>query len=52
MWKSDKDLYIVVILETLFNNDDAQNEYEQYYDYNCIYDKLEDAVTSDDKQCY
>ena len=37
--KSDKDLYIGVILETLFNNDDMQNEYEQYYDYNCIYDK-------------
>ena len=22
----------------------AINEYEQYYDYNCIYEKLEDSV--------
>ena len=43
--KYDKDLYIGVILETLFNSDYVQNEYEQYYDYNCIYDKLEDAVS-------
>ena len=46
--KGDKDLYIRVILETLFNSDYIQNEYEQYYDYNCIYDKLEDSVTYDD----
>ena len=46
--KADKDLYISVILETLFNSDNIQNEYEQYYDYNCIYEKLEDAVTYDD----
>lgn len=43
--KVDKDLYIRVILETLFNSDYIQNEYEQYYDYNCIYDKLEDSVS-------
>ena len=43
--KADKDLYISVILETLFNSDCVQNEYEQHYDYNCIYEKLEDAVT-------
>lgn len=42
---SDKDLYIRVILETLFNSDYMQNEYEQYYDYNCIYEKLEDSVS-------
>ena len=42
--KADKDLHIRVILETLFNSDYIQNEYEQYYDYNCIYDKLEDSV--------
>lgn len=42
--KADKDLYIGVILETLFNSDYIQNEYEQYYDYNCIYEKLEDSV--------
>lgn len=42
--KSDKDLYIRVILETLFNSDYMQNEYEQYYDYNCVYEKLEDSV--------
>ena len=41
----DKDLYIRVILETLFNSDYIQNEYEQYYDYNCIYEKLEDSVS-------
>ena len=46
--KADEDLYIQVILETLFNSDCVQNEYEQYYDYNCIYEKLEDAVTYDD----
>ena len=45
---ADKDLHISVILETLFNSDYVQNEYEQYYDYNCIYDKLEDSVTYDD----
>ena len=43
--KADKDLYIRVILETLFNSDYTQNEYEQYYDYNRIYEKLEDSVT-------
>lgn len=43
--KADKDLHISVILETLFNSDYLQNEYEQYYDYNCIYDKLEDSVS-------
>ena len=43
--KVDKDLYASVILETLFNSDCVQNEYKQYYDYNCIYEKLEDAVT-------
>ena len=42
--KADKDLFISVILETLFNSDCIQNEYEQYYDYNCIYEKLEDSV--------
>ena len=42
---TDKDLYIRVILETLFNSDYIQNEYEQYYDIQCIYDKLEDAVS-------
>lgn len=42
--KHDKDLYIGVILETLFNSDELQNEYEQYYDFNCIYEKLEDSV--------
>ena len=42
---ADKDLYISVILETLFNSGDVQDEYEQYYDYNCIYDKLEESVT-------
>ena len=46
--KGDKDLYIRVILETLFNSDYMQNEYEQYYDYNRIYEKLEDSVTYDD----
>ena len=46
--KADKDLYIGVILETLFNSDNVQNEYEHYYDYNCIYEKLEDAVSYDD----
>lgn len=43
--KADKDLHISVILETLFNSDYIQNEYQQYYDYNCIYDKLEDSVS-------
>ena len=42
--KADKDLYISVILETLFNSGDVQDEYEQYYDYNCIYERLEDSV--------
>ena len=42
--KADKDLYIRVILETLFNSNNVQNEYENYYDYNCIYEKLEYAV--------
>ena len=42
--KADKDLFIVVILETLFNSDCVQNEYEQYYDYNFVYEKLEDSV--------
>ena len=42
--KADKDLYISVILETLFNSDYIQNEYGQYYDYNYIYDKLEYSV--------
>ena len=42
--KADKDSYIGVILETLFNSDNVQNEYEHYYDYNCIYEKLEDSV--------
>ena len=46
--KADKDLYIRVILETLFNSDSVQNEYESYYDYNCIYEKLEDAVNYND----
>ena len=46
--KGDKDLYIRVILETLCNSDDVLNEYEQYYDYNCIYEKLEDAVSYND----
>ena len=42
---SDKDLHISVILETLFNSDYIQNEYMQYYDMQCIYEKLEDSVT-------
>ena len=42
--KADKDLYIGVILETFFNSDYVQDEYKQYYDYNCIYEKLEDSV--------
>ena len=46
--KSDKDLYIRVMLETLFNSDCVQDEYEQYYDCNCIYEKLENAVSYDD----
>ena len=46
--KADKDLYICVILETLFNSDYLQNEYEQYYDIQCIYEKLEDAVSLED----
>ena len=45
---SDKDLYIRVILETLFNSDYIQNEYAQYYDYNCVYEKLEDSVNVED----
>ena len=47
--KSDKDLHISVILETLFNSDYVQNEYEQYYDIQCIYEKLEDSVILEDK---
>lgn len=47
--KEDKDLYIRVILETLFNSDYLQNEYEQYYDIQCIYDKLEYSVSLEDK---
>ena len=47
--KADKDLYIGVILETLFNSDCVQNEYEQYYDYNCIYEKLENSVNYNDE---
>ena len=50
--KADKDLHISVILETLFNSDYIQNEYEQYYDMQCIYDKLEDSVSLEGKQCY
>ena len=46
--KADKDLHISVILETLFNSDYIQNEYGQYYDYNCIYDKLEDSVIAEE----
>ena len=42
--KSDKDLYIRVIIETLFNSDYIQNEYGQYYDMQCIYEKLEYSV--------
>ena len=47
--KADKDLYISVILETLFNSDNVQDEYGQYYDYNCIDGKLEDSVTLGDE---
>ena len=47
--KADKDLYIGVILETLFNSDYIQDEYGQYYDYNCIYEKLEDSVLGDEE---
>ena len=43
--KVDKDLFIGVILETLFNSDDVLNKYEHYYDYNCIYENLEDSVS-------
>ena len=50
--KADKDLHISVILETLFNSDYIQNEYEQYYDMQCIYDKLEYSVSLEGKQCY
>ena len=46
---ADKDLHISVIIETLFNSDYIQNEYEQYYDYNRIYEKLEDSVTLEGK---
>ena len=42
--KDDKDLYMRVILETLFNSDCVQDEYESYYDMNYIYEKLEDSV--------
>ncbi len=41
---ADKDLHISVILETLFNSDYIQNEYGQYYDMQCIYEKLEYSV--------
>ena len=50
--EADKDLYIRVIIETLFNSDYIQNEYEQYYNYNHIYEKLEDSVTLEGKKCY
>ena len=46
---NDKDLYIRVILETLFNSDYVQNEYNQYYDIQCIYDKLENSVSLEGK---
>lgn len=46
---NDKDLYIRVILETLFNSDYVQNEYNQYYDIQCIYDKLENSATLEGK---
>ena len=46
--KADKDLHICVILETLFNSNYIQNEYEQYYDIQCIYDKLEYSVSLED----
>lgn len=46
---ADKDLYIRVILETLFNSDYVQNEYMQYYDMQGIYEKLEDSVSLEDK---
>ena len=46
--KADKGLHIRVILETLFNSNYIQNEYEQYYDMQCIYDKLEDSVSLED----
>ena len=46
--KADKDLHIRVMLETLFNSNYIQNEYEQYYDIQCIYDKLEDSVSMED----
>ena len=46
---ADKDLHISVIIETLFNSDYIQNEYEQYYDYNRIYEKLEDSITLEGK---
>ena len=42
--KADKDLHIRTILETLFNSNYIQNEYEQYYDMQCIYEKLEESV--------
>jgi hypothetical protein len=44
---ADKDLYIGVILETLFNSDAVQNEYVQYYDYNCIGERLVEGVIWD-----
>ena len=47
--KADRDLHINVILETLFNSDYVQNEYMQYYDMKCIYDKLEESVIMEDK---
>ena len=41
--KSDKELYIKVILETLFNSEDVQAEYI-YNNYDDIFEKLEDSV--------
>ena len=42
--KADNDLYIRIILETLFNSYCVQDEYVQYYDCKCICEKLEDSV--------
>ena len=41
--KADKDLYIKVILETLFNSEGVQDEYI-YTNYDDIFEKLEDSV--------
>ena len=46
--KANKDLYVSIILETLFDSDCVQNEYEQYYDMQCIYEKLENSVDYND----